>query len=91
MTHHSRALATTLRDSAARLQSQKPDGGILDNKDTTGSELHEVVVKSNQDCWAALKVDGPRRLLVVRERRAEKTAVESLSVLEDFADSMLNT
>lgn len=96
MTRHSRSLAATLRDSLA-WQQQAPAGAAAEGGPSDGdaeacqpsaAAVREVLVKSSQGFWALLQRRGAQQLLVVRERRSERSGAEASACLEGFADRL---
>lgn len=55
------------------------------------NDVHEVFARSAQDCWAAVRTRARvgRQLLVVRERKTERTLGEALPVMDAFTDGFV--
>ena len=70
MSHHARALAVSLRESLER----QPAGEVL-----------QALARSSADAWAASRSADSVQLLLVRERRAERTLVEAAAAVDAFA------
>lgn len=103
MTHHSRSLAATLRDSLAWQQQPQeeellepagagaeggPGGDAEACRPPSSAAVREVLVKSSQGFWALLQRRGGQQLLAVRERRVERSNAEASACLEGFADRL---
>ena len=89
MSHHARALATAVDDSLSWGSLGGEDG-----KDAGGGggacAVEEVWVKSSQDVWVVGRQDqlAQRRLLVLREKRLERTMNDSLTAMDALSETL---
>lgn len=75
MSHHARAVVAALDDSL----------------DLVGGDVQDALIRSAQECWAGVRHDvlDERNMIVIRERKGEKTAADAACLLSEFADSFL--